>query len=102
MKWSKTHPTDLMKKKFTDCNFQYEPKPLHTNVRIIGTFICMEGIGKKMKITAWEFFFQKILDNFPIQGFYKLESQGKPYQIQAKSGKSGKVRESQGYLKISE
>ena len=37
-----------------------------------------------------------------VQGFYKLESQGKPYQIQAKSGKSGKVRESQGYLKISE
>ena len=37
-----------------------------------------------------------------VQGFYKLESQGNSYQIQAKSGKSGKVRETQGYLKISE
>ena len=36
------------------------------------------------------------------QGFYKLESQGKSYQNQGKSGKSGKVRESQGNYKISE
>ena len=73
MKWPKTHPTiphlvflfggifgfkpDFIfnEKKLPGCNFQNQPKPLHTNVHIIGTFICMQGFGKKNEIYGWIF-----------------------------------------------